>query len=260
MLLVALAATSFIGPLRFAPQAYADLSEAQAMIDAGQYASAITLSTAQDTVSGYTLAAEALNTQVMLELVPNVNASAKEAKRLAKTALDLEPENREALIQFAIALGFETRSSSLMKAYFGKLPQKSKAAIDLAYAAAPSDARTSALLGAWHLGVTGKVEPERAFEMFGAREVDGISGYDQAVALQPQDIVIMGNYAVALLAIDAVKYRAKLDGLFARIELASPRNAVEREVKRRMIALMPLLDNPQALELAVKAQLNDPEP
>lgn len=241
------------------PFAAANIPEAQAQLDAGQYAQAISTASSEGTATGYILAAEALCAQVMLELVPDVNESAKEAKALAQKALNLEPDNTEALIQYALALGFEARSSGIMKAYFGKLPDKSKTAIDVAYAAAPDDARTAALRGAWHLGVTRKTGEKRARKMFGASEADGVKWYDNAVARAPFDIVILGNYAITLLALDPVKYRDKSETLLLAIEASPPRNATETEVKRRMAIFTPLLDDPAAMTVAVAAQMNDPE-
>jgi len=241
------------------PLAAANIPQAQAHLDAGQYTQAISTASSEGTAQGYILAAEALSAQVMLELVPDVNGSAKDAKALAQKALDIEPENTEALIQYALALGFEARSSSLMKAYFGKLPDKSKAAIDIAYAAAPDDARTAALQGAWHLGIVRKTGEKRARKMFGASESDGVKWYDNAVARAPSDIVILGNYAITLLALDPVKYRDKSEALLLAIEASPARNATETEVKRRMAVFTPLLDDPAAMTVAVEAQMNDPE-
>lgn len=244
--------------LVFAP-AHADTAQARAQLHAGNYASAIELSTAQQSAAGYILAAEALSAQVMLELVPNVNASAREAKTLAGKALKLEPDNSEALIQYALALGFETRSSGIMKAYFGKLPQKSKAAIDKAYAAAPDDARTSALIGAWHLGILRKTGEERARKMFGANMNDGITYYDAAVAKAPGDIVIAGNYAITLLSIDPVANRDRAKTLLTAIKNTPPKHAVEAEVQRRMVPLIEFLDDPAAMKTATENLMNDPE-
>lgn len=250
----------FAAAMGFAtPFAAANIPEAQAHLDAGEYAQAISTASSDGTAQGYILAAEALCAQVMLELVPDVNGSAQEARALAQKALDIDPDNTEALIQYALALGFETRSSGIMKAYFGKLPDKSKAAIDVAYVAAPEDARTAALQGAWHLGIVRKTGEKRGRKMFGASETDGVKWYDNAVARAPSDIVILGNYAITLLSLDPVKYRDKSETLLHAIEASPARNATETEVKRRMALFTPLLDDPAAMTTAVAAQMNDPE-
>lgn len=241
------------------PAAIGDADAARAHLLAGDYDAAIETSLQPQTTAGFIVAAETVSAQVMLDLVPDVNKSAKVAKGYAQNALDAEPDNTEALIQYALALGFEARSSGIMKAYFGKLPQKSKAAIDVAYTAAPNDPRTSALLGAWHLGIVRKAGEKRAQKMFGANLEDGMSAYAAAAAAAPNDIVIAGNYAITLLGIDPVAHKDTAQALLVAIKNTPPKNAVEGEVKRRMVPLIEFLEYPDAMKFAVENLMNDPE-
>lgn len=245
-------------PILFAPAVFADAQAARTQLLAGDYDAAIQTSLTLPTPEGYIVAAETISAQVMLELVPDVNASAKLAKGYAQNALDADPDNTEALIQYALALGFETRSSGIMKAYFGKLPQKSKTAIDKAYNAAPDDPRTAALLGAWHLGIVRKAGEKRAAKMFKADTQQGIAFYDDAVSRAPDDIVIAGNYAISLLGIDAAAHKDRAKALLVSIKNTAPKNAVEREVQARMVPLIEFLEYPDAMRDAVDNLMNDP--
>ncbi len=240
-----------VGPDQQAEYARADLAS-------GFYDKAIEGGLLAGYPPGYIVAAEALSAKVMLNLVPDVNVSAKAAKLYAQKALDSEPQNTEALIQYALALGFETRSSGIMKAWLGKMPQKSKAAIDAAYAAAPDDARTSALIGAWHLGIVRKAGDKRAMKMYGAGVEQGIASYDAAVTRAPGDIVIAGNYAISLLGIDPVAYKDRAQTLLVSIKNTAPKNAVEREVQARMVPLIEFLEYPDGMTEAVNNLMNDP--
>ena len=238
--------------------AFADAQAARAHLVAGDYDAAIETSLSTPTPESYIVAAETLSAKVMLELVPDVNASAKVAKAYAQSALDADPDNTEALIQYALALGFETRSSGIMKAWLGKMPQKSKAAIDVAYAAAPDDPRTAALIGAWHLGIVRKAGEKRAGKMFNASTERGIEFYDNAAARAPDDIVIAGNYAISLLGIDPELYKDRAKILLTAIKNTPPKNAVETEVQRRMVPLIEFLESPDAMIAAVEGLMNDP--
>ena len=208
--------------------AFADAQAARAHLLAGDYDAAIETSLSTPTPESYIVAADA------------------------------DPENTEALIQYALALGFETRSSGIMKAWLGKMPQKSKAAIDVAYAAAPDDPRTAALIGAWHLGIVRKAGEKRAGKMFNASTERGIEFYDNAAARAPDDIVIAGNYAISLLGIDPELYKDRAKILLTAIKNTSPKNAVETEVQRRMVPLIEFLESPDAMIAAVEGLMNDP--
>lgn len=234
-------------------QAFADIDKARAALVAGDYNEAQTLALSADSSAGFTLAAEALSAQVMLQKVPNVNRSARQAKRYAETALKLNPDNSEAIIQYALALGFETRSSGVMKAWMGKMPDKSKTAIDRALAVAPDDGRSLALRGAWHLGIVTKVGEENAQKWFGANVKNGLKGYDAALAKTPDDSVILGNYAFALLALDPIAYKDMATVLLDRLQDAPERAHIDRAVKARMSVFLPIIDDPDAIQDAVEA-------
>lgn len=236
------------------------LSQARTAFIAGDYVNAESALEPLSTSAALTLRAESMSARVMLGLTDEPHDLAGKARKIAEQALRLDPSNTEARIQYALAYGFEARSAGIFKAWRKKLPEKCKVAIDQAYAAAPDDARTSALIGAWHLGLVHKAGDRRAETMFGATLADGIKYYDAAIAMAPDDIIILGNYAISLLGIDASAHKDKAKILILALQSAKPRDATDAEVQRRMVNLLPALDgtNPDALLHAVEAWMNDP--
>ncbi len=203
-------------------------------IDAGRYDEAITAGQTMGSPEGLVLAAEALSTKVMLGYVDDHVDESKQARKWAQAALEQNPSSHDALLQYALAYGFETRSSSPFRAWRKKLPAKTRDAIDALRAEYPDDPRGDALLAAWHLGIIRKTGDANGEKWFDASQAEGIRLYEAALAAAPNDIVIASNYALSLLAIDADQHMERGRELVAVIDLMKPRNATEQEVQSRM--------------------------
>ena len=171
-------------------------------ITVGDFAAAFTQAETLETAEGYALAAESLLSEIMLGLAEKNKKQAKRARNFAQAALDLDPSNQAARLQYAVADGFVGREAGDVSAWMKKLPQKAKAIIKAYRSDYPNDARGEALLGAWHLTVARKAGNERAKKWFGANIADGRKLSQSALAAQPDDIVIAVNYAFSLLALE----------------------------------------------------------
>ena len=171
-------------------------------ITVGDFAAAFTQAEALETAEGYALAAESLLSEIMLGLAEKNKKQAKRARNFAQAALDLDPSNQAARLQYAVADGFVGREAGDVSAWMKKLPQKAEAIIKAYRSDYPNDARGEALLGAWHLTVARKAGKERAKKWFGANIADGRKLSQSALAAQPDDIVIAVNYAFSLLALE----------------------------------------------------------
>ena len=170
-------------------------------ITVGDFAAAFTQAETLETAEGYALAAESLLSEIMLGLAEKNKKQAKRARNFAQAALDLDPSNQAARLQYAVADGFVGREAGDVSAWMKKLPQKAEAIIKAYRSDYPNDARGEALLGAWHLTVARKAGNERAKKWFGANIADGRKLSQSALAAQPDDIVIAVNYAFSLLAL-----------------------------------------------------------
>jgi len=235
----------------------ASLSEARALFNAGQYDAAISMAKVLETPEGLLLAAETLSAKVMLGYVDDPNKSAKRARKWAQSALKGAPDSQEAHVQYALARGFETRTSSPISAWRKRLPRKTRAAINEVRSLYPDDPRGAALLGAWHLGIVRKAGHKNGKKWYGASEADGVNWYKTAMEAAPQDIVIASNYAVTVLALNQEKYLDQSRDILKRVTDMVPRNAMEKEVQTRMKSLLPYFNDKDALTEKVNEMLDE---
>jgi len=94
---------------------------------------------------------------------------------------------------------------------------------------------------------------------FGASLEEGMAAYDRAVAAEPSDIVVMGNYAFSLIVMENPALLPKATALLNQIEATEPRNATEVETKARMMRLRDVIDDPDALRERSVGLLNTEE-
>jgi len=204
----------------------------------GEYDRARADAEALNTAEGFALAAESLAAQIFLGEVEKPNKSSKKARELAKKALELDPEDYNANLQYALTYGFYARTSGTLKAWRKKLPAKSLAAIHESGKDFPDDPRFKALLGAWHLGIIEKIGEKKAGDWFEANLDEGKKYYDLARAASPDDIMIGSNYAMALLAIDPERFSPELRPELDRIMALPAANDVERKIHLRIGAML----------------------
>jgi tetratricopeptide (TPR) repeat protein len=240
--------------LTFTTQAFAS-DPAAALLYAGEYEQAREMALAEDTVDGLNTACEVMAAEIMLMRVDDAKDHAKDAIKLANRALEQDPNNVEALFMRALHTGFRTRSSSAFAIVMKGLIGDTYEAIEAFESAAPNDPRSDALYGAWHLGIVRAAGDGK----FGASLEDGLMHYDKAVAAMPGDIVVMGNYAFSLIVIDDPSRLPRAKKLLQQIEATDPNGATEVETRARMLRLLAVIDEPEALSERSKGLLNTEE-
>ncbi|WP_298915555.1 hypothetical protein [uncultured Algimonas sp.] len=228
---------------------------ARALIDQGAYADARTVALEADTVAGLNLAAEAMAAEIMLLKIDDPKDHAKDALDLTEAALARDPDNAESLFLHALHMGFRTRSSSPLGIVMHGLVGKTHDAIAAFERAAPDDGRADALYGAWHLGIVRGAGDGR----FGASLEEGMGHYDAAVAARPDDIVVMGNYAFSLIVLEDPALLPRAEALLRRIAATAPDGATEAETRARLLRLLAVIDDPQALRVVSRGLLNTEE-
>lgn len=229
---------------------------ARALLYDGQYEQARASALAEDTVAGLNIAAEVMAAEIMLMRVDDAKDHAKDAIKLADDALDRDPDNIDAKFMRALHTGFRTRSSSPFAIVMKGLVGKTRTAIEELEAAAPGDPRADALYGAWHLGIVRGAGDGK----FGASLSEGLAHYDAAILARPDDIVVMGNYAFSLIVMDDPALLPRARALLLQIEATEPDGATEAETQTRMLSLLAVIDDPDALKARSKGLLNTEEP
>ena len=229
------------------------LDRAKSLWSDGDYDGARVLAESLDTSEGYILASEAITAEILLGYYDKPNKPAKEARKLAEKAVLLDPNNLDARFQQAVAFGLETQSTGILKAWRQKLPRRMYDMIETLQDEAPNDPRGHALLGAWHFGIVNKIGERNANKWYEATLKDGTHYYEMALTLAKDDIVIMSNYAAAMILLDNPDYAQKL---LTSVMDMPPRNAAEIGIKKRAAALSALYDDPKALKETAKDFLN----
>ena len=233
------------------------LSSARQMFLNGQYASAMDIGKDLGTAEGLSLAAESMSAQVLLGQVKKRRKTATKARKLAQKALKKDPASHTAIMQYALARGFETQASSPMRVWRKGLIKKSRVAIEAVQKNIPEDPRGDALMGAWHLGIVRRAGADRAEDWFEATEAEGIAFYDSALTQSPDDITILTNFAVTLLAIDPVRHADKAKNILTHTLAQESSNALEAAMLERAKRLMGYFGNSEDLQSVAEAILDD---
>lgn len=176
-------------------------SDIRSQMTNGGYEAAFIEAEQLGTADGYALAAECLLSEIMLGRAKKNKKQAKQARKLAEAALELEPSNQNARLQYAIADGFVTRETGDVSAWMKKLPQKTEAIVQAYRTDFPLDPKGDALFGAWNLAIARKAGDKNAEKWFGASIRQGRGLFLEARTAEPNDIIISVNYAFALLAL-----------------------------------------------------------
>ena len=257
MTLIILLFLSAFGAAAFAGDESDKLIDARQLYDTGKYDQAIALLEDEETAEALSLTAEIISAKVMLGYFEKPRKAATRARKLADKARELAPDLPEVHVQYALARGFETQSSSPFRAWRKNLIPKSKKAIKKVQADSPDDPRGDALMGAWHLGIVRKAGHGRADDLFNATEEDGIRFYEASLEKAPADLIILSNFTAVLMSIDAEKHLERGMALLKRIDKAEPKNAVEKEVKAKLVEMVAHSDDPEKLKALADALLGD---
>ena len=217
--------------------AHADtVEDIQLNLQSGHFEQAVDQGKALGTPDGFILAAEALNAKLLLGQAKHRTKTAKAAMKLAKNALELDPNNAEAQIQYALSYGFYGRYASSFKAWRKKLAPKIKAEIDKAEAMAPKDARVKALQGAWHLNLLYRANGYDVGKHFGADAQKGRQYFQEALQQNPDSrIIIYANLLMLDYVLSPKTNAAQTKQALEKTLLSmQPHDAVERQVLQQM--------------------------
>lgn len=131
------------------------------------------------------------------------------AEETAQTAIARDPKLAEGYVQLAVAIGFRGRLLSVMEAQSEGLAEKGRAAIDKALELDPTNVWAHAALGGWHLEIVRRAGALLAGALYDAREDEGLKFFRQALAADPNSLVIHFHYALSILALDVEKFRVE---------------------------------------------------
>lgn len=203
----------------------------------GKYDDAVTAGLAQNTASGFALAARAELASEMMREHPCMECLER-AERYAQRAVEVDPKQPEGHIYLAVTMGYEARIIGTIAARFRGYAQKAKDEIDAAIAVDPRDAWAWAALGGWNIEVVRGGGKTLARWMYGATVEKGLADFQKAFSADPDNFVLRFQYALTLGAYDRDRFRTEVASALANAVSARPKTAYERFAQSRARALL----------------------
>ena len=236
----------------------AQLGYSQRLYDNGHYLSAANAARELGTASAHAFAARSVLSHVVSR---DLDASAAlfiaEGEADARYALVLDPDCVEARVQLAVALGLKARLIGHVRAHFNGLATESKAHLDAALARAPDDVWVLSVLGGWHLEIVRVAGPDLAKLLYGASQSAGIGFFEQALAAEPDNLIIRQQYGLLLGATSDPGFRRRAEEVLVAATSLSPRSHFEKDAHKRAGELLDALrqGDPARLAEVVKSQI-----
>ncbi len=187
------------------------------------------------------LAARAALAEAVTARGADVDALVARAETNARRALAAAPDNVDARMNLALALGIKGRRASVAEAMRHGYAREGRALLSQAVARAPDEAWAHALIGGWNLEIVRRGGRAGA-AYYGASKASGIAAFERARALAPDDAAIAYQYAVALLELDAKRYAGEAAALLASANGCASHDAFEARVKAQAARVAAMLE------------------
>lgn len=179
------------------------LERAEALYHQGALMEAAALARRQGDAEGLSLAAKATLVEATYRAPDDRKVELFErAAADARQALAREPDNVDAHLQLALALGLMANLSDPLSAHLSGYAAEGRELLERAKALAPDDAWAQGLLGIWHLQVVRHARPALAEALYGASAEAGVDLCAHAISLAPQALGLRYGCAVSLLELD----------------------------------------------------------
>eukprot|EP00435_Cladocopium_sp_Y103_P077413 s1_g1152.t1 len=149
----------------------------------------------------------------------------EQAEEDARAAVAAAPDLAEGHLQLAVALGFKARLEGSLTAHAEGYADEARAHLEYVAAREPDNPWMLALLGGWHL----EISDAGGFlgrSIYGAEVDAGLDAYDQALALMPDDLVIIYQCALQLAALGDDEYTVKAVALLQDAQLPEQPDAL----------------------------------
>lgn len=193
------------------PVALADEEAHVIAFSEGRYGDAASVIESSSTPDSLAFAARSRLAEAMSspDFVPPT-ALINEAELLARTALESTPDHIEARLQLAIALSLKTRPMTNRQTMRSGYGEEAKRLVESVLADDPNNTYAHGFLSVWHVEVRRRGGAIGA-SMLGASVKKARRHYQDAISIAPDDASVHWQYARALTALNAKKFRAEID-------------------------------------------------
>jgi tetratricopeptide (TPR) repeat protein len=207
----------------------------------GQYQQAIAAGLSRNDAFGYAIAARAELAKEMMREEPCLQCL-EQAAGYAREAIAADPKLPEGHIYLAVTLGYEARIIGPVLARLRGFPSTAKDEIDAALTDDPHDPWAWAAMGGWQIeivhsgGALGRL-------IYGASVPEGVADFRRSFELDPHNIVLRFQYALALAAYDRETYMPEITTALAAAINDKPRTAYDAFAQSRARQLQVALDS-----------------
>lgn len=218
------------------------IEDARTAFAEGRFTEAADLARVLDTSEGYALAADSLAIYGYY-LAPDSEKAGLfgRAVDLAREAIRLDPANPQAHLQLAHALGRRAQVTGILKAVKEGYASQIRDAVREALRLAPDMAAAHVSFAAWHAGAVSN-GGFFAGLLYGANEEDALAHFERALELAPQEKIVLLEYALGLLSLDAIGNREQARDLLERAIRFPQKDAHDRIVHRKAVEQLEALD------------------
>lgn len=217
--------------------AAADVASADAAFRAGKYELALQEAAGVASADAFALTARTLLAKAMCGDQEPSRAILEDAVAAADAALKLDPDHEEGRLQKAIAMSLMLRPMSLNEASDTGYGPKAKALAESVLADDPRNHYALGFLAVWHVEVHRRGGSLGAMVM-GASLKTARASYAEAVRLAPNDAGLRWQWARALAAFDAKKYRAEIETELKAALAIDPQTELDRVMQGRAETLL----------------------
>ena len=214
------------------------IKSARAHYAAGEFESAANVAKAQDTFEGYLLASKALTIEGhYFSTGDNRQQTLREAMELARIAVELQPNNSDAHLHLALAMGRYSQSISAAKALSEGYAEAIKETFDTLLRLDPNSWNAHLGLGSWHAeivvkgGFLGRLA-------FGASKKKAFSHFVEAKKLAPDSAIFHLEFARGLRTLDFEKYRDNVGYHLRRAAELPVKDAYDRIIRKEALDLL----------------------
>ena len=218
------------------------IEEARTAYAEGRFTEAADLAEVLDTSEGYAFAANSLAIHGYYLAPDNEKESAfRRAVELARKAIRLDTVNPEAHLQLAHALGRRAQVIGILTALKEGYASQVRDAVREALRLAPDLAAAHLSCAAWHAGAVSN-GGFFAGLLYGANEEDALVHFKRALELAPQQKIVLLEYALGLLSLDAIGNSAEARELLERAISIPTKDAHDRIIHRKAVERLAVLD------------------
>ncbi len=227
----------------FTPAAFAEDEAQLVAFSEGRYSEAATLAQTSGTADDLAFAARSLLAEAMSaeDFIPPQEL-VERAEKLARSAIAEDPDHIEARLQRAIALSLMARPLSTREAMRTGYGEDARDLAQSVLKDDPENIYANGFMAVWHIEVRRRGGALGASVM-GASVKKGRRFYQTAIKAAPDDASTHWQYARALAALNAKKYRSEIDQALRAALKAEPTSRLESVMQERARALQTILQS-----------------